>query len=513
MEVSDGAAFAPSADAGVEGRHVRVAIVGSGFGGLGTAIRLRRAGIRDFVVLERAESVGGVWRDNRYPGCVCDVQSHLYSFSFAPNPAWTHRFSPAPEIWAYLRDCADRFGVVPHLRFGHEVVSASWDERRARWIVRTSRGTLTADVLVAAPGALSEPRLPDVPGLHSFRGEVFHSARWHEDARLDGRRVAVVGTGASAIQIVPAIQPIVRHLALFQRTPPWVMPRHDRPLGSTTRRLLAHVPGLGKALRGSLYGFREIFGLPFRHPRMARLVERIALRHLRDQVPDEALREMLTPRYAIGCKRILLSDDYYPALTQANVSVVPHGVERITPTGVVGTDGVERPADVIVFATGFHVTDFPFADRVRGRGGRLLADEFGANPRAHLGTTVAGFPNLFIIQGPNTGLGHTSVVMMIEAQVDHVLNALRFMASADAAAVEPTPQAQAAFVREVDAMMGNTVWTTGGCRSWYLDATGRNSTLWPGSVAAFRRRVRPFRRAEYLVTPRTPISASVTPNG
>jgi len=486
---------------GVGGRHVRVAIVGSGFGGLGMAIRLKERGIHDFAVLERADDVGGVWRDNRYPGCACDVQSHLYSFSFAPNPSWTRRFSPQPEIRAYLARCADEFGIRPHIHFRTDVERAEWDAGALRWRLTTSRGVMTAEVLVAAPGALSEPRLPAVPGLEAFRGEVFHSARWDESAELTGRRVAVVGTGASAIQIVPAIQPVVSRLVLFQRTPPWVLPRHDAPLGPRTRRWMDRVPPLRRAMRGSLYAIREVFGLPFRHPRLAAVPERMAQRHLEAQVPDPALRRILTPTYAIGCKRILLSDDYYPALTQPNVRVVPSGLVRVEADSVIGEDGVAHAVDAIVFATGFHVTDFPFASRIRGAGGRVMSEVWGASPKAHLGTTVAGFPNLFVLSGPNTGLGHTSVLLMIEAQVEHVLNAMQYMQRNGIAAVAPTAEAQNEWIAEVDRKMEGTVWTSGGCRSWYLDETGRNSTLWPGSVGSFVRRVRPFVDEDYHLYP------------
>ena len=485
--------------------HVRVAIIGSGFAGLGAAIRLKQEGEDDFVVLERADAVGGVWRDNRYPGAACDVQSHLYSLSFAPNPDWSHRFAPQAEIWAYLERCATDFGLRPHLRFGHDVEAAAWDDDALRWQIETSRGALTAEVLVAAPGALAEPRLPDIPGLDSFEGRAFHTSRWDENVDLTGARVAVVGTGASAIQVVPAIQPRVERLVLFQRTPPWVMPRNDRRLGAFVRRLLARVPGVRRALRRALYTFREGFGVVFRDLRVARLAERAARRHLRRQVPDPTLRAVLTPDYTFGCKRVLLSDDYYPALTQPNVTVVDGGVVEVRPHGVVGPDGTEHAADVIVFGTGFHVTDFPFAHRVRGRDGRCLADVWGPSPAAHLGTTVAGFPNLFVLSGPNTGLGHNSVILMIEAQIEHLVGALGFMAARGIAAVEPRPEAQTAFLDEVDAMMQGTVWTDGGCRSWYLDATGRNSTLWPGSVGAFRRRVEPFHADEYRLHRRAPV--------
>lgn len=481
--------------------HVHIAIVGAGFGGLGALIRLRQEGYDDVLLLERADEVGGVWRDNRYPGAACDVESHLYSLSFAPNPDWSRRFSPRSEIGAYLRDLVDRFNLGPHLRLGHEVQRAKWDADAARWRIETDHGPLTADVLVAAPGAFAEPRMPDLPGLGSFEGPAFHTARWDETIDLTGKRVAVVGTGASAIQVVPAIQPEVKQLILFQRTPPWIIPRRDRAIGVRTRRALKKVPLLRKAVRLALYLRHEAFGLAFRHLAVARVAQRLAERHLRQQVPNPALRRILTPDYTVGCKRILLSDDYYPALSESNVDVVDGGVTEVRPHGLVDADGVEHEVDVVVFGTGFHVTDFPFADRLYGRDGRRLADVWGGSPKAHVGTTVTGFPNLFLLMGPNTGLGHSSVVMMVESQIEHVLNALRFMRTWGYVAVEPDAEAQTTFVDGIEAAMNRTVWTAGGCQSWYLDETGRNSTLWPGSVGAFRRRVEPFRAEEYTAHP------------
>jgi cation diffusion facilitator CzcD-associated flavoprotein CzcO len=476
--------------------HHHVAIIGTGFGGLGAAIRLRRAGEDDLVLFERAADVGGVWRDNQYPGCACDVQSHLYCFDFAPNPSWSRRFAPQPEIWEYLRDTARRFGVLDRIRFGHDVEELHWDDTESRWWIRTSKGFYTADVVISAAGALAEPKLPNLPGLDRFRGHVLHTAKWDPAVPLRGLRVAVVGTGASAIQVIPAIQPLVEHLVVFQRTPPWVVPRLDRPLEGLLARVY-RAPILGALSRAALREFRELVGIPLRRPGALRFLERAAVAHLHRQIRDPELRRRLTPEYRIGCKRILLSDDYYPSLTRPNVELVSEAAREVTRDGVVSASGGESKVDLIVFATGFHVTDFPFARRIRGRDGRLLSDEFGASPRAHLGTTVHGFPNLFILQGPNTGLGHNSVVLMMEAQIDHALNALAYMRRRGVRMIEPTAEAQAAFVREVDRRMEGTVWTSGGCRSWYLDETGRNSTLWPGSVRAFRRRVSPFHPGEY----------------
>ena len=483
--------------------HVRIAIVGTGFGGLGAAVRLLQEGHRDLVLFERAETVGGVWRDNVYPGAACDVRSHLYAFSFAPNPDWSRQFSRQPEIQAYLQDVAERFGVLPHVRFGHEVTEAAWDDDAARWRIATTGGVTTADVLIAAPGALAEPRVPDIPGLGDFEGAVMHTARWDDAVEIDGRAVAVVGTGASAIQVVPAIQPRVGRLTLHQRTPAWVIPRRDAAISDRVRRRLRDRPGVQGAVRRALFGFHELNGLPFRNPRLAAGVERVMAVHRRRQVPDPDLRRRLTPDYRLGCKRILLSDDYYPALGAENVTVTG-ALARVLPRATVDAEGAERPADVIVLATGFHVTDLPFARRVVGRAGRPLSEVWGPSPSAHLGTTVAGFPNFFLIQGPNTGLGHSSVVLMAEAQIEHTLGALRAMDERSLAAVEPRAEAQAAWVAEVDARAAGTVWTTGGCASWYLDETGRNSALWPGSVPAFRRRVEPFEPSEYRLRPAAP---------
>jgi cation diffusion facilitator CzcD-associated flavoprotein CzcO len=481
--------------------HSHVAIIGSGFGGLGAAIRLKRAGFDDFRIFERAADVGGTWRDNSYPGCACDVQSHLYSFSFALNPDWSRNYSPQPEIWDYLRRCARDFGVLSRVSFEHEVRASVWDEEARLWRIETSRGVYTAAVLVMAAGALSEPAYPNLPGLESFEGRAFHSARWAHDYDLTGRRVAVVGTGASAIQFVPRIQPRAGRLYVFQRTPPWIMPRGDRALSGFERRLFRRLPAAQRLLRGGIYALRELLVFAFRHRWLSRAARRVALRHLKRSVPDPGLRARLTPDYDIGCKRILVSNDYLPSLTRPNVELVSEGIEEVRARSILTRDGVERPVDAIIFGTGFRVTDPPLAGRVRGRGGRTLAELWGGSPRAHLGTTVAGFPNLFILMGPNTGLGHTSVVYMIEAQIEHVLEALRHMRRHGLAALEPRPEAQARFVADVDKRMEGTVWTAGGCGSWYLDRTGRNSTLWPDFTWRFRRRAARLDPREYLSEP------------
>jgi len=478
-------------------RHVRVAIVGAGFSGLGMAMRLKQTGHDDFVVLERGDDVGGTWRDNTYPGAACDVPSHLYSFSFAPNPNWTRSYSPQVEIRAYLRRCAASSGLSSHLRFGHEVLDASWDEGERRWRLTTVQGPFTADVLVLGNGPLAEPSVPAIPGLDRFEGTLFHSARWDHGHDLTGERVAVVGTGASAVQFVPHIAPRVGRLTLFQRTPPWIVPRLDRPISGRTRALYRAAPSAQRVRRAAIYWQRELgaLGLVYR-PHLMAGAERIAREHLEAQVADPELRAKLTPTYTMGCKRILLSDDFYPALTQPNVELVTDRIRAVQAHGIVTDDGAERAVDTIILATGFHVTDNPTYRRVHGRDGRSLSDTWSSGSRAYLGTAVAGFPNLFIMIGPNTGLGHTSMVVMIESQLSYILDCLRLMDRRGVGAVEVRPEAQERFNEEVQRRMRRTVWTSG-CASWYLDAGGRNSTLWPGFTWEYRLKTRRFDPANY----------------
>ena len=480
-------------------QHHRIAIVGTGFSGLGMAIRLKQEGEDDFVLLERAGDIGGTWRDNTYPGCRCDVPSHLYSFSFAPNPNWSSTFSPQAEILDYLKDCAERFGVMPHVRFETELESASWDEDDQLWTIETSNGAMTADVLIAAQGPLSDPSLPEVPGIDSFEGRAFHSAQWDHEHDLSGERVAVIGTGASAIQFVPEIQPKVGRLHVFQRTAPWVIPHRNRPMKRWERALYRLFPPAQLAMRAGIYWARESFVLQFRRRAIGKLVERIPMMHMRKQIKDPELRRKLTPDYSIGCKRILPTDEWYPALAQPNVEVVTGGLTEIRPHSVVAEDGSEREVDTIIFGTGFHVTDVPIADRVSGRDGRTLAEVWEGSMQAYKGTTVAGYPNLFFLVGPNTGLGHTSIVFMIESQIAYVLDALRTMRRSGARTVEVREDAQAAYNAELDRMTEGTVWVSGGCTSYYIDRNGHNSALWPTYTWPFRRRLRQFDAVAYTL--------------
>ncbi|MFF9087246.1 flavin-containing monooxygenase [Streptomyces sp. NPDC014991] len=484
-----------------EHEHVRVAVIGSGFGGLGAAVRLRREGITDFVVLERADSVGGTWRDNSYPGCACDVPSHLYSFSFAPHPDWPRTFSGQQHIRAYLEHVTDLFGLRPHLRLGSEVKLMTWDDEKLRWTVETTRGTLTADVVVSATGPLSDPKIPRIPGLESFPGKVFHSARWDHDYDLRGKRVAMVGTGASAIQIVPAIQPQVGRLTLFQRTPPWVLPRVDRAISGAERWLHRRLPLTAQVRRGLLWGIRELQVQAFtKRPDELGLVEQLAKRNMARAVKDPALRARLTPDYRIGCKRILLSSTYYPALARPNVDVVASGLSEVRGSTVVGADGTEAEVDAIIFGTGFHVTDMPIAERVVGADGSTLAESWKSGMRALRGAAAAGFPNFMTVIGPNTGLGNSSMILMIESQLNYLADYLRQLeVLGDGAALDARPAAVDAWNHRVQERMKRTVWNTGGCTSWYQDASGRNTTIWPGTTTEFRRATRRVDLAEYEV--------------
>ena len=492
-----------------ENQHVDVAILGSGFSGLGMAIRLRQQGHHDFVVLERAAEVGGTWHYNTYPGCACDVPSHLYSFSFAPNPEWSQTYSPQKEIWDYLRRCADEFGVRPHIRLNHEVTKAAWDEDEGRWRIETNHGPFTARVLVAGLGPLTEPKVPDIPGLEHFEGATFHSARWNHDYDLSGKRVASIGTGASAIQYVPEIQPKVAQLHVFQRTAPWVVPHSNRPITNFERRIYRALPAVQRLVRAGVYAAREALVLGFvKNPRLMRVVELVARRHMRKQTSDRDLLRKVTPNYTIGCKRILPSNGWYPALDKPNVELVPEGVREVRRNSIVSDDGVERPVDAIVFGTGFHVTDMPASQHLYGRGGQRLYEVWRHSPRAYLGTAAPGFPNLFLLLGPNTGLGHGSMVYMIESQIQYVLDALRVMREQDLETVEVEQATVDRYNARLERQIEGTVWNTG-CSSWYLDDTGRNATQWPDWTWRFRQRTARFDPAEYQLETRSPAGVPV----
>ncbi|MFI5615172.1 flavin-containing monooxygenase [Amycolatopsis sp. NPDC051903] len=481
--------------------HVDVVVIGAGFSGLGVAARLDKAGFRSFRVLEAAEDLGGTWRDNTYPGCGCDIPAPLYSYSFAQKPDWTRLFAGQPEILEYLHDVARRRKLLDRLRFGQRVTRAEWDEAAGRWDVTTATGeTYRARFVVSAVGPLHFPAVPQLPGVESFSGEVFHSAQWRHDVDLTGKRVAVIGTGASAIQFVPAIVDRVAALTVFQRTPPWIVPKADRAFDARHKFWARWFPPYRWYVRDRLYWLHEKRAVGFvADPAAMQRTADLARRLLRKQVPDEDLRTRLTPDYTIGCKRLLISSTWYPALSQPHVGVVSGGVASVRPDAVVSADGTVVPADVLVYGTGFD-TQHTIRFDVVGRGGRTLADAWRGGNQAYLGTTVTGFPNLFLMVGPNTGLGHNSQVFMIEAQASYVVAALRRLRRAKSFDVRP--EVQSAFNDWLDSRLAHTVWQTGGCRSWYQDPrSGRNTVLWPAGTVEFWRRTRRVRPADYVVEP------------
>lgn len=480
-------------------------IVGAGFAGLCAAIKLEEDGERDFLVVEKAGEVGGTWRDNTYPGAACDVPSQLYSFSFAPNPEWSMSYSPGPEIQQYLRDVATRSGTLDRFEFDTSFDDATWDDAAARWTVTVTgpagTRTVSARTLTLGAGGLSEPRLPEIEGIETFQGALFHSARWDHSVDLAGARVAVIGTGASAIQIVPEVQEVAAHLDVYQRTAPWVIPRNDRRYGALERRALRRFPALGRLYRTGIYWAHEGYVPAFTiEPKMALPARKAAEANIRKGIKDPALRAKVTPKFAIGCKRILRSNTYYPALASDNTELVTDPIAKVTGDAIVTADGVERPVDVIVVATGFWTTELPVTEHVTGPAGRTLADVWRADGMAaYKGTTVPGFPNLFMLVGPNTGQGHTSMVFIIEAQVAYLRGAVRTLRERGWAAVEPRPRAFQRWNAGLQRRMKRTVWTRGGCDSWYLDEHGRNTTLWPKSTFTFRRELARFDADAYDV--------------
>ncbi|MEU8899059.1 NAD(P)/FAD-dependent oxidoreductase [Nocardia sp. NPDC048505] len=485
--------------------HTHVLIVGSGLAGLGTAIRLSQEGHTDFLVLERGHDVGGTWRDNTYPGAACDVPSHLYSYSFALNPEWSRSFSPQAEIHQYIRSIADRYQVRDKHVFGCEMTAAHWNTEESHWVVQTNQGVYTADIFVSAVGVLCEPSLPDIKGINTFEGKIFHSARWDHDSDLTGRRVAVIGTGASATQIVPAIAPQVAHLDVYQRSAQWVLPYLGRRYLALERLAFKYVPGLQRLIRGAIYANREGFVvLQTKFPRAAVLLELVARAKMRWEVRDPELRRKLTPDFRLGCKRMLISNTYYPALMREDVEVVSDGIREIRANSIVAEDGTEREVDAIVLCTGFRVTDSPTWDTFHGRDGRSLAEMYESEGiSAYKGTVVANFPNVFVMLGPNSGLNYTSLIYVIESQINYVLDAIATMKKQGLRTVEVRKDVQAEYHEQLQRTTANSVWLTGGCNSWFLDRNGKNSTLWPDFSFKFRRLLRNFDVAAYDTTPRS----------
>ena len=477
-------------------------IIGAGFAGIGLGVRLRQAGIEDFVILERNRSVGGTWFEHTYPGCACDIPTHLYSYSFARNPNWTRLFPRQREILDYIRDVCERHGVTSHIRFGSELQDARWDERHDRWRICTTDGPLSCELLVSAIGATAEPAEPEIPGLESFAGQRFHSARWEHAHDLRGERVGVIGTGPAAAQFIPVIQPRVKQLVVFQRTPPWVVPHADRPVSSLERRLYELLPQAQDVQRNVIFALHEAIGLGFRgRTELIGPVETLGRAHLRRQVKDPELREKLTPHYRFGCKRPILSNTYYPALTQANVELEAGGIERIEGNTVSTREGGRHALDTIITATGYRYNRSQMVDRLRGVGGRTLGEVWSQSPRAYLGSAVPGFPNMFILLGPNA-IGINSVIFTLESQINYVMAAIKTIDRKRVSRLEIRPSALRRYVSEMDRRSSGSVWTDGGCKAYYTDESGRNYGIFPGLAAEFRRRTRRFDAGAYTVASR-----------
>ncbi len=489
----------PAAAAAVE---FPIVIIGAGFAGIGTAIQLLKAGVRSFRIFERASEIGGTWRDNTYPGAACDVPSHVYSFSCEPNPEWTRMFAGSNEIQAYLLRCVDTYGLRAHLELDTAVTEARFDEARQLWVLTTSRGErVEARAVVAGMGGLVDPKGPDIPGLATFAGKTMHTARWDHDYDLAGKRVAVIGTGASAVQVVPAIAPRVGKLSVFQRTAAWVVPRRDREISERMKARFRKHPWMLKVRRAMLYGFSELMGpmIFLDAPRLSRIGERMSERHLRRCVKDPVLRERLRPRFQFGCKRMLISDDYWPTFERPNVELVTDAIVEVRPHGIVTADGREHPIDVLVLATGFHLNIATAPFPIYGRHGRTLAEAWAGGAVAYKGVTVAGFPNWFILMGPNTGPGHTSVLVFTEAQIDYALQAMRTMiADPTLRSVEVRRDVQDAYNAGIQGRMKHMVWASG-CSSWYLGPDGENHSLYPGLASEYVARTRTFKPSEYLL--------------
>lgn len=471
----------------------RIVILGAGVSGLCMGIALKRAGIHSFTIHEKSDQLGGTWYDNSYPGAACDVPSPLYSFSFEPNPRWSRMFSPQAEIRRYLEHCADKYGLRPHIRFGSEIAGASFDEAAGSWRLRTSAGeTLQADVVVSGTGQLNRPHVPDFPGLARFEGTQFHSARWNHEHDLSGENVVVIGNGASAIQFIPQIAPRVKQLTILQRSANWVLPRKDLGFSERAQQRFERYPFLLALLRWFVYWQLELrfFGF-FRDSWLSRRLERSCLQHLEETIPDPTLREVLTPDYPIGCKRILISDDYYQSLCRPNVEVVTSPIERIEAGAVRTADGRSHPADTLIFATGFETTSFLAPIQIEGRGGRKLEEVWREGAEAYLGVAVAGFPNLFLLYGPNTNLGHNSIIFMIECQVGYALQCIRELFASDAAWLDVRPAAQAHYNARLQRDLARTAWTAG-CASWYKTESGKVTNNWSGfTVDYWWRTLRP----------------------
>ncbi|TNE71009.1 MAG: NAD(P)/FAD-dependent oxidoreductase [Gammaproteobacteria bacterium] len=475
-----------------------VIIIGTGFGGIGMAIQLKNAGLSDITLLEKADRVGGTWRDNTYPGAACDVQSHLYSYSFEPKHDWSRKFGLQAEILGYMEHCVEKYDLARHIRLNSEVSDACFNESSNTWTVTLKNGdTLTSDILITATGQLNQPAWPDIKGMDRFEGTIFHSARWNHDYDLTNKRVAVIGTGASAIQFVPEIASKVKSLTLFQRSAAWVLPKPDRPFTSLEQHLFKSAPLWDRAYRAFIYWKNESRALAFtRFNRLLDLFAYQAKKEAAKQVTDPDKLKRIIPDYQIGCKRILISNDWYPAINRSNVNLVSDGVDRIDEDGVVAKDGHHYPVDAIIFGTGFRATEFLSPIRITGRAGQTLNDAWKKGASAFKGITVSGFPNLFMLYGPNTNLAHNSIIYMLESQFNYILDAVNALKKYPGSAMDVRQDRQDRFSHVIQEGLHNSVWEAG-CSSWYLDENGRNTVNWPGFTFTYRASTRRLDTADY----------------
>jgi cation diffusion facilitator CzcD-associated flavoprotein CzcO len=481
--------------------HVVDALVlGTGFAGLCSAIKLKEAGM-SFVVLEKDCGVGGVWRANTYPGAQCDVQSHLYSFSFEQYPYWSRSYGLQTEILSYLEMCVEKYDLLPYIHFNTSVMEVRWNESENIWEIKTNRGKVfQAKTFFLASGGLSQPLYPDIQGMNTFKGKLFHSAAWDHSVDLSEKKVGIIGSAASAIQIVPAIAPIVKRLSIFQRTASWVLPKADYPYSAMERWMFHILPPLQWASRELIYWKLEWRVMAFVHaPFLLELVQGMVKQYIQRTISDKVLAEKVTPNYTMGCKRVLLSNDYYPAIQRPNVDVITEGIQSIHENGIILKDGSSLDLDIIVLATGFHVTEGVVPFDIYGKNGKSLNEEWKDGMEAYLGTSIKGFPNLLMIVGPNTGLGHSSMVYMIEAQVDYAMKVMKYMKQEKVKSIEVKQEVQNLYNKEIQKKLDKSVWNTGGCSSWYKNKKGKNTSLWPGFTFEFRNRTSFFRQSDYLV--------------
>ena len=483
-----------------QARHVRTIIVGSGLSGVAVGIKLREAGETDFVILDKADGVGGTWRANTYPGVECDIHAPLYSYSFAPKKDWSKNYGTQPELLSYIEECCTRYGLDAHLQFGQEVTSATWLDAQKIWEVKTSNGHFTANALVSAMGYLSFPNLPELPGYSDFSGPKFHTAQWDHSVDLKGKRVAIVGLGATSIQIIPEIQPTVGQLDIYQRTPAWFMPKHSHELGGFSNWAYRTIPGYHALIRQYHLWAAELVPYQLARPKRTKFMKDIAQKYLDKAVKDPELRAKLQPDYTIGCKRMLFSDTFYDVVQERNVALITNGIKQIEGSAIVTDDGTRRDTDVLVMATGFHTADMPFTKIVKGRSSQRLSEVWQDGRFAYLGSTVPGFPNFFMMLGPNTTVGHTSMTLMIEAQATYIADAIAKMREKGLASVEVRPDVAAEYDARMQDRLAPTVWNAGGCTSYYRGGAGKNTAIWPDTSFKFRRLTKTFDLDKYTTT-------------